>query len=57
MQFTETKLKGAFIIDLEHRSDNRGFLLVPFAKKSLKPMVYPLKSHNPIFPLMKKREL
>jgi len=25
MIFTETKLKGAFIIDLEHREDDRGF--------------------------------
>ena len=30
MQFTETQLKGAFIIDLEPRSDNRGFFARTF---------------------------
>jgi dTDP-4-dehydrorhamnose 3,5-epimerase len=33
MKFTETKLKGAFIIDLEHRSDNRGFFARTFCQK------------------------
>lgn len=28
MQFTETKLKGAFILGLEPQPDQRGFLLV-----------------------------
>ena len=36
MIFTETKLKGAFIIDIEPRRDNRGFFRACFARKSLK---------------------
>src|SRR3712207_2144495 len=44
MLFTETKLKGAFIIDLEHREDNRGFFARTFCAKEfeehgLKPTV------------------
>lgn len=44
MLFTETKLKGAFIIDLEHREDNRGFFARSFCAKEfedhgLKPTV------------------
>jgi dTDP-4-dehydrorhamnose 3,5-epimerase len=40
----ETKLKGSFIIDLEERTDNRGFFARTFCAKefeahSLKPMV------------------
>lgn len=31
MLFTETKLNGAFILDLERREDERGFLLAHFA--------------------------
>ena len=33
MKFTETKLKGAFIIDLEPRSDDRGFFSRSFCQK------------------------
>lgn len=33
MQFIETKLKGAFIIDLEPRSDTRGFFARTFCTK------------------------
>ena len=44
MQFTETKLKGAFIIDLEPRADARGFFARTFcanefADHGLKPTV------------------
>lgn len=44
MQFTETKLKGAFVIDLEQRHDNRGFFARTFCAKDftdngLKPTV------------------
>ncbi|MBD0346664.1 MAG: dTDP-4-dehydrorhamnose 3,5-epimerase [Coleofasciculus sp. Co-bin14] len=44
MLFTETKLKGAFIIDLENREDNRGFFARTFCAKEfedhgLKPTV------------------
>lgn len=44
MLFTETKLKGAFIIDLDHREDNRGFFARTFCAKEfeehgLKPTV------------------
>jgi len=31
MQFTQTKLKGSFIIDLDEKADHRGFLLVLLA--------------------------
>lgn len=34
MIFTETELKGAFLIDLERHEDNRGFLLGLTAAKS-----------------------
>ena len=33
MQFTETKFKGAFIIDLERREDSRGFFARAFCQK------------------------
>lgn len=33
MRFTETKLKGSFIIDLEERSDHRGFFARTFCAK------------------------
>jgi dTDP-4-dehydrorhamnose 3,5-epimerase len=33
MIFTETKLKGAFIIDLERRKDSRGFFARAFCQK------------------------
>ena len=33
MLFTETKLKGAFIIDLERREDDRGFFARAFCQK------------------------
>ncbi len=44
MIFTETKLKGAFIIDLERREDNRGFFARGFCQKEfeahgLKPII------------------
>jgi dTDP-4-dehydrorhamnose 3,5-epimerase len=44
MLFTETKLKGAFIIDLEQRQDTRGFFARTFCAKEfeahgLKPTV------------------
>jgi dTDP-4-dehydrorhamnose 3,5-epimerase len=44
MIFTETKLKGAFIIDLERRSDSRGFFARAFcqnefAAHGLKPTI------------------
>ncbi|MBD2461552.1 dTDP-4-dehydrorhamnose 3,5-epimerase [Oscillatoria sp. FACHB-1407] len=44
MIFTETKLKGAFILDLEHREDSRGFFARTFCAKEfeahgLKPTV------------------
>jgi dTDP-4-dehydrorhamnose 3,5-epimerase len=44
MKFTETKLKGAFAIDLDERSDNRGFFARTFCMKEfiehgLKPTV------------------
>ncbi len=44
MLFTETKLKGAFIIDLEQRPDDRGFFARTFCAKEfeahgLKPSV------------------
>ena len=44
MIFTETKLKGAFVIDLERRGDNRGFFARSFcqhefADHGLKPVI------------------
>ena len=33
MKFLETKLKGAFIIELEKHSDDRGFFARSFCKK------------------------
>ncbi len=44
MKFTETKLKGAFILDLEPREDSRGFFARTFCQKEfeahgLKPIV------------------
>ena len=44
MIFTETKLKGAFIIDLERREDSRGFFARAFCQKEfaahgLKPAI------------------
>jgi dTDP-4-dehydrorhamnose 3,5-epimerase len=44
MRFTETKLKGAFIIDLDIKEDNRGFFARTFCAKEfeqhgLKPVV------------------
>jgi len=30
--FTETELKGAFVIDLERREDNRGFFARAFCQ-------------------------
>ena len=35
MIFTETKLKGAFILDLERREDSRGFFARAFCQKEL----------------------
>lgn len=44
MIFTETKLKGAFVIDLERREDSRGFFARAFCQKEfaahgLKPTI------------------
>jgi dTDP-4-dehydrorhamnose 3,5-epimerase len=39
MQFTETKLKGAYVIDLERREDSRGFFARAFAALGLKPVI------------------
>ena len=44
MIFTETKLKGAFVIDLERREDDRGFFARGFCQKEfadhgLKPVI------------------
>jgi dTDP-4-dehydrorhamnose 3,5-epimerase len=44
MIFTETKLKGAFIIDVERRDDNRGFFARAFCQREfadhgLKPLI------------------
>ena len=36
MIFTETKLKGAFIIDIERREDSRGFFARAFCSTNLK---------------------
>jgi dTDP-4-dehydrorhamnose 3,5-epimerase len=44
MVFTETKLQGAYIIDLERREDSRGFFArafcqTEFAAHGLKPSI------------------
>jgi dTDP-4-dehydrorhamnose 3,5-epimerase len=44
MIFTETKLKGAFILDIERREDNRGYFARSFCQKEfeahgLKPVI------------------
>jgi dTDP-4-dehydrorhamnose 3,5-epimerase len=44
MQFTETKLRGAYIIELERREDSRGFFARAFCQKEfaaheLKPLI------------------
>jgi dTDP-4-dehydrorhamnose 3,5-epimerase len=44
MQFTETRLRGAWIIDIEPRSDNRGFFARAFCQREfeehrLKPTI------------------
>jgi dTDP-4-dehydrorhamnose 3,5-epimerase len=44
MKFTQTKLKGAFIIDLDNKTDNRGFFARTFCMKEfveygLKPAI------------------
>src|SRR5436853_7580980 len=44
MIFTETKLKGAFTVDIERREDNRGFFARAFcqrefAEHGLKPVI------------------
>jgi dTDP-4-dehydrorhamnose 3,5-epimerase len=44
MVFTETKLKGAYVIDLERREDSRGFFARSFCQKEfeahgLKPII------------------
>src|SRR3954463_2040139 len=36
MQFTETKLRGAFIIDLQRREDERGFFARAFCQKEFR---------------------
>ena len=41
--FTKTRLKGAFITELEWREDERGFFLhAAFARESLKNMACPV---------------
>ena len=35
MKFTETKLKGVFVIDIEPHNDNRGFFARMFCQKEL----------------------
>jgi dTDP-4-dehydrorhamnose 3,5-epimerase len=50
--FTETKLKGAFVIDLERRDDSRGFFARAFCQKEfeahgLKPIIAQVNvAHN-----------
>ena len=44
MQFTETKLEGAYIIEVERREDSRGFFARAFCQKEfaaqgLKPII------------------
>ena len=44
MQFTETKLEGAYVIELERREDSRGFFARAFCQKEfathgLKPLI------------------
>jgi dTDP-4-dehydrorhamnose 3,5-epimerase len=44
MKFTETKLKGAFIIDIERREDSRGYFARTFCQREfadhgLKPLI------------------
>ena len=44
MIFTETKLKGAFVLDLERRADNRGFFARTFCQREfeahgMKPLI------------------
>ena len=44
MIFTETKLKGAFTVDIERREDNRGFFARAFCQREfenhgLKPVI------------------
>src|ERR1700752_4364398 len=44
MIFTQTKLKGAFVIDIERREDSRGFFARAFCQKEfeahgLKPII------------------
>ena len=44
MQFTETKLAGAYVVDLERREDSRGFFARAFCQKEfathgLKPLI------------------
>ena len=44
MQFTKTKLRGAYVIDLERREDSRGFFARAFCQKEfaaqgLKPLI------------------
>ena len=36
MIFTETRLKGAFVIDLERREDSRGFFARAFCQNEFK---------------------
>src|SRR5439155_21563146 len=36
MKFTETKLKGAFILDIQPREDNRGFFSRVFCQREFK---------------------
>jgi dTDP-4-dehydrorhamnose 3,5-epimerase len=45
MIFTETKLAGAFILDLERREDNRGFFARTFCQRE-----FLAHGINPVFP-------
>ena len=54
MKFLETPLKGAFVIDLEKREDERGFLPVRGARRSLNRMGYIDYRFRPICRTIKK---
>ncbi len=50
MIFTETKLKGAFILDMERREDNRGFFARAFCQKEFADHGLKRSSHRPTSP-------
>ena len=51
MIFTETELKGAYIIDLERREDDRGFFARAFCQKEFEAMGSSQSSRRPTSPL------